>query len=253
MRIIVFDTETTDLNKCFTYNVGYLIYDTDTAEVLEKQDFVIEQVWYNLPLFETAYYADKRPLYVSAMKGKRAKMIKFGYAMRKLSKAIADYEVECGYAYNSPFDEKVFKFNCDWFKVANPLDAIPIYDIRGLVHQYVAFTEDFQEFCDTHGLYTETGNYSTTAETVYKYITGNTDFIEAHTALADSVIEAEILNKIVANSEAEYNKGYKVYNSVPKGNKKIAVMERTGEVLLVENYRKIRVVKDSSGTQVILD
>lgn len=254
MRIIIFDTETVNLTKCFTYNVGWVIYDTDTAEVLDRQDIVIEQVWHNLPLFETAYYAEKRPLYVSAMKGKRAKMMKFGHAMRKLGKAITDFEVACGYAYNSPFDEKVFAFNCDWFKVGNPFDTIPVYDIRGLVHQAVAFTEDYQTFCDEHGFYTETGNYSTTAEIVYRYLKSDTEFIEAHTALSDAEIETEILNAIVANTELEYGKPYKVYNSVPKRGKALLVSDRRSkEEIFSREYSKIRLVKDSSGVTIILD
>ena len=61
MKICVFDTETTNLEKPFCYNVGFLIYDTDEQKILEKKEFVIEQVWHNIPLFSTAYYADKRP------------------------------------------------------------------------------------------------------------------------------------------------------------------------------------------------
>ena len=66
MNICVFDTETTSLEKPFCYNIGYLIIDIDTSTTLARRSYVVEQVWHNLPLFETAYYANKRPLYVSA-------------------------------------------------------------------------------------------------------------------------------------------------------------------------------------------
>ena len=253
MRIIVFDTETIGLTKCYTYNVGYVIYDTETAEVLDKQDFIIEQVWHNLPLFQTAYYADKRPLYISAMKGKRAKMIKFGYAMRKISKAIHDFDVECGYAFNSPFDEKVFDFNCDWYKVANPLDEIPILDIRGVVHKSIAFTEGFQTFCDNYGYYTEGGNYSTTAETVYRYLFNN-DFVEAHTALADSEIEMEILVKLITDYDLAFGKEYKTYNSIPKRGKSLTIIDKELQTeVYTREYTKIRIKKDSDGVTIHID
>ena len=41
MNIMVFDTETVNLNKPFCYNVGYVIYNTDTDETLVKKDFVV--------------------------------------------------------------------------------------------------------------------------------------------------------------------------------------------------------------------
>ena len=54
MKIVVFDTETIGLNKPWAYNIGYVIYDTETGEILEEKDFVVEQIWHNEPLFETA-------------------------------------------------------------------------------------------------------------------------------------------------------------------------------------------------------
>ena len=68
MNIMIFDTETTSLDKPFCYNVGYIIVDSDTAEVIIKRDFVVEQVWHNPMLFTTAYYADKRELYIKSMR-----------------------------------------------------------------------------------------------------------------------------------------------------------------------------------------
>ena len=253
MRIIVFDTETIGLVKCFAYNIGYVIYDTEEKVILDSQDFIIEQIWHNTPLFETAYYAEKRPLYVSAMKGKKAKMIKFGYACRKMAKAIADFEVTCGYAFNSPFDEKVFQFNCDWYKVSNPLDTIPVYDIRGIVHNTIAFTKEYQDFCDKYSLYTENGNYSTTAESVYKYLF-TPDFEEAHTALADSEIEAEILNTLINNFGLEYDKEYKTSKSIPKNGKTLTVFDKNLQCEIFDyDYTNIRIIKDSDGTTVRLN
>ena len=44
MNIVIFDTETTNLEKPFCYNIGYVIADTDSKQVLLKRDFVVEQV-----------------------------------------------------------------------------------------------------------------------------------------------------------------------------------------------------------------
>lgn len=209
MNILVFDTETANLEKPFCYNLGYVVYNTDEQKVVLKRDFVIEQVWHNTMLFTTAYYASKRELYVGRMRGRTATLDKWGYVCQRLYRDIVEFEIKDGYAYNSGFDVKVFEFNCDWFKTINPLETLQVHDIRGYVMDKIAFTEIYKAFCETHQLLTESGNYSTTAEAVYRFVTGNTDFVEEHTALADSEIECEILAHCVGLG-CEWNTDYKV-------------------------------------------
>ena len=176
MIIVVFDTETAGtLKNPFAYNIGYTIYDTDKHETLVSKDFVVEQVWHNIPLFNSAYYADKRPIYVNRMRARKTKMSKFGYICQEMIRDFDKYGVSSAYAYNSPFDDNVFNTNCDWYKCVNPFDNIPIFDIRGYVHNFL-INDEYIEFCEKHECFTEQGNYSTTAETVYKFITKNTNF-----------------------------------------------------------------------------
>ena len=127
MNVIVFDTETTDVSKWkFCYNVGWIVYDPVADVRLVKRDFVVEQIWHNTELFATAYYATKRPIYIKAMRARQTIMDKWGYIMQTMMRDIKKYEVQCAYAYNSPFDDAVFTFNCDWFKTQNPFDNLPI-------------------------------------------------------------------------------------------------------------------------------
>ena len=70
--ICIFDTETTSLDNPFCYNIGYIIVDIENDNTLVRRDFVVEQVWHNLPLLESAYYAKKRPLYVNRMRARLA-------------------------------------------------------------------------------------------------------------------------------------------------------------------------------------
>lgn len=229
-KIIVFDTETTSLNKPFCYNCGYIVADSETGAIYERKDFVIEQIWHNLPLFETAYYAEKRPIYIKRMKARTVKMIKFGYVCREMTRDIKKYNIEYAFAYNSDFDERVFNFNCDWFKCINPFDNVEIKDIRGYAHKFL-INEDFKTFCERYELFTDSGNYSTTAETMYKYITNKIDFTEEHTALSDSIIEWEILKECI-NKGGRIEETYPSKKSIPRIQDKILTIIKDDEKIL---------------------
>lgn len=214
MKICVFDTETTSLEKPYCYNVGYLILDTESRACLVKREFVIEQIWHNLPLFNTAYYSNKRSIYVGALRARTIQMEKFGYVTRQMFRDFHNYNVERAFAYNSSFDEKVFNFNCDWFKVINPFETVPVSDIRGFVHNFLV-DEVFRAWCEKNDAFTKSGHYSTTAETLTRYIRSDASFVEDHTALSDSEIEAEILLECLARG-ADLNENYQVKRSIER-------------------------------------
>lgn len=210
MYYMVLDTETTDINKCFCYNVGYLIFDDMSGEIVKEREFVVEQIWHNLELFQTAYYAEKRPLYIDAMRKRKATLDKWGYIMQEMIRDIRRYHITDAYAYNAPFDDKVFTFNCDWFKTKNPLDTIAMHDIWGYACEVLSSTAEYKLFCETNNRFTESGNYSGNAETAYQFITGNKDFTEMHMGLADCKIEYAILLHCVKNLGLAWNTDYKV-------------------------------------------
>jgi len=240
LNIIVFDTETTSIDKPFCYNVGYVIGNTE-GEVYLKKDFVVEQIWHNLALFSTAYYAEKRQLYVDAMRSRKTVMDKWGYIMRTMARDMKAFNVEIAYAYNSPFDDKVFTYNNDWFKTINPLDDVPLYDVRAyFISAFV--NEVYKKWCDEHGFYTDSGNYSTTAENAFRYLSEDADFNEEHTALADSEIEYHIL--VQAANKVDITKPLSCPRSIEKNNLRTLTVYKDKEIVLTEDFTKITISKD---------
>ena len=235
--ILILDTETTSIEKPFCYNIGWTIVDLDTRSIYVKKDFVVEQIWHNLALFSTAYYAEKRQLYVASMRSRKTVMDKWGYIMRELASDIRKNEVQAVFAYNSPFDDKVITFNCDWFKTNNPLDNVPVMDIRGMVSEFITTTDDYKQFCEEQKLFTDAGHYATTAEAVYRYITADPEFIEAHTALADAEIETDILLTCV-DLGADPLMEYKVKSTIYRYELKPITIKMDGEVIFNGQYRK---------------
>lgn len=209
MNVMIFDTETTSIDKPFCYDISWVIMDTDTGAIVNMSANVVEQVWHNLPLFESAYYREKRSKYVTMMRRHEATMDKWGYIMGKFAKALREYHITDVYAYNSDFDDKVMSFNCDWYKCNNPLDNVAIHDIWGYASQFITCYPDYKDFCEQHQRFTDSENYKGSAEVVYQYLQESPDFIEEHMGLFDSEIEANILWSCVQLG-AEWNHDYPV-------------------------------------------
>lgn len=227
MNILVFDTETVDVEHAFCYNVGYTIVNIETREKLIKRDYVIEQVWENKMLFSTAYYAEKKQLYINALRGRKASIKHWGHTMQRMIKDIQEYNVEFAYAFNSPFDVRVFDFNSEWFKSSNALDYVETIDIRGLINKLL-FSDEYKAFCEENGYYTESGNYSGNAETLTKFIRQDKEFIEDHTALSDSLIEADIILYMIDKYGVDITKEGKVYATVPRETEREMVIVHNG-------------------------
>ena len=216
MNIMVFDTETTGLNKPFCYDIGYAIVNTDDFSIVEAKHFIIEQIWHNLPLFESAYYKDKRPEYIKLMRQRKTVMNKYGYVMREMARDIKNYGVTDAYAYNSDFDENVFTFNCDWFKCNNPFETVAIHDIWGYASEFITNTPEYQAFCEIHNLFTENNNCKTSAEAVLQYLRMDETIRERHMGLDDVIWETEILKYCVLKRKAILNTDYKVKKIIPR-------------------------------------
>ena len=243
-NVIVLDTETTSLDKPFCYDCSWVIMDNTTGEIVDLKANVVEQVWHNLPLFESAYYKEKRSKYVEMMRKHEAKMNKWGYIMRELKQDIIKYNVTEIYAYNSDFDDKVITFNCNWFKCNNPLDNIAIYDIWGYASQYITCLDSYRNFCETYERFTDSGNYKGNAEVVFQYLTNNSEFIEEHMGLFDSEIEAQILFLCVQKG-AEWGREYKVNKILNRVIAKPFTIKIDGEIAYEGQYIKKYVRNDT--------
>lgn len=99
-------------------------------------------------------------------------------------------------AYNADFDIRVLNDNANTYGLGSFFgpDAITC-DIWHTALDTICNSERFVLWAMGAGAVSDAGNIRTNAETVYAYMSNNTDFEERHTALADCEIEREILFK----------------------------------------------------------
>lgn len=199
MNKLVFDTEALDLNNKYIYNLGYVIMNEE-GKILVERDYAIKQVYDNSIAMATAFYSKKRPLYTSKMKGRKTQKKYWGMACQQMIRDIKKYQVEEAYAYNSSYDVGAFQLMVKTFKNINPLNQVKVVDIMDLLNILIN-TREYYEYCKTNNFITQKGNLKKSAEVVYGYIINNPNYIEEHTALEDSKIEATILQVLLDLNE----------------------------------------------------
>lgn len=209
--IMILDTETIGLEKAFTYDIGYIIaqeQNDGTYKPIDKKQFIIDQVYNNKMLFETAYYHNKRPKYISLLKGRKARLKKMGHALMIMRNDIERYNVSQVWAYNMPFDSKVLAFNSEKFNLINPIEHLPQLDIMGITTDFIHDTQEYKTFAVNNGYVSEANNILVNAENTFQFISGVHDFVEEHTSLQDCEIELDILNYCILKG-ADLEKTYK--------------------------------------------
>lgn len=192
--VLVLDTETLGVVDPRVYDLGYVIADTD-GNILVARDYITKEIYDADGLMETAYYHDKLPIYEERLADGYCKKMAWSYILRNLARDINKFGVDGMYAYNSRFDVRAIARTCEMIKAKNPT-ADGITDIwKGIVDPHITETEAYKEFCRVNGFMTKhrTPRPQAKAETLYRYITGQTDYLEEHTAKADAEIELEIL------------------------------------------------------------
>ena len=205
-KFIVLDIETAnDIPDTFAYDVGFVVADRK-GNIYEEESYVVKDVFINeRELMQSCYYANKLPLYEERIAEQKIKIASIFTVRRQIAHYIAKYNIKKVYAYNAYFDNNglnttmryLSKSKYRWFFPY----GVEICCIWHMACQTICNRMDYCLFCAKNGYYSPRGNMTTNAETIYKYLTKNTDFEEEHTGLADVHIELEILCKCLSYHE----------------------------------------------------
>ncbi len=218
--------------KPLVYDIGWIITDRQ-GNVVKKENYLVQETFFVPAVFNTAYYRDKRPIYMD--------LLEKGEISAGLWNEICDIlledlrKVDIAVAYNAAFDfKKAIPFTEQYINALyspryqiwedkqnyqcrniaagytkngtrpdflEPIfkfrgETFPIADLWQVACEKLVNGNKYKDFCLKNGLLTDSAQYfKTSAESVFQYLADNWDFIEDHTALSDAIIEAKILAK----------------------------------------------------------
>lgn len=198
MKVIVFDTETTNsIEEPLMYDLGFAVIDTDTAEVLATESLAIREVFCDKELMAVAYFAEKVPSYWAEIWAKQRKLVTLRQAWAMFRKACKDYDVKAVVAHNARFDYAATATTQRYLTSSKYRYFLPygvqIVDTLRMARATFGDDEDYNAFCERGNYFTENGKKRFTAEILYRFLSGDEEFEEVHKGLDDVLIEKEIL------------------------------------------------------------
>ena len=225
--------------KPLVYDIGWVITDR-TGNVIKSENYLIQETFFVPNIFNTAYYCNKRPIYMDLLAHNQ---IKTGCWNQVIEILLSDLEMcDMVTAYNACFDfkkaipfteryiqhlysadynqwekdqrkkcEKIIRGNDEsenpeylepYFELRGK--HFPIADLWGIACARLININKYRNYCLDNKLLTASGMYfKTSAETTFQYLMAQHDFAEDHTALSDSLIEAQILTKALKKGKIE--------------------------------------------------
>lgn len=203
---IVLDTETCPLDRefegvdpynMFAYDFGWAVVDK-RGNVYKTRSFVNADIFLDeKALMQSAYYAEKIPMYWEDIKNGTRVLTSFNKIRKALLEDIAEYNVTEIFAHNMRFDYGTTNNTTRWLSKSKYRYFFPygmeICDTLKMARDVIAKMPSYKKFCLENGFMTKNGQVQLKAETIFRFITDDIEFIESHTGLEDVMIEKEIL------------------------------------------------------------
>lgn len=203
---LVVDTETANTYRdeknrlvskdALFYDLGAQVVDK-SGNVYENFSFINRDIYYaERNLMQSAYYANKMDMYdAQILEGSRT--VASLYEIRKaIADVIAEYHITAVMAHNAKFDYDALNATQRYITKSKYRYFLPKgvewYDTVRMARSTIAKQKSYRRFCQENGYLTKNGQPQCSAEVLYKYISGNYDFVESHTGLEDVEIEVQI-------------------------------------------------------------
>lgn len=195
-RFIVVDTETANtIEDPLCYDVGFAVVDI-LGNVYESYSFVVADIFLDKELMDSAYFKEKIPKYWDEIKKGTRELKTFFNIKKAFTDCIKRNNVKIILAHNARFDYRSLTLTQRYLTSGKYRYFFPphveIWDTLKMARLVMKENDEYGEFCYSNNYLTKRLCKRFTAEILYKFITGDNDFEEAHTGLEDVLIEKEI-------------------------------------------------------------
>ena len=194
--IMMIDTETTnDIDCPIVYDVGYQLFSLEEGVLLERS-FVNADVFLDKDLMSTAFFADKIPTYWEEIKSGQRTLKRWLNIKRQIAEDCALFDVKYVCAHNAMFDNRALNTTQRYQTTSKFRYFLPYgltwLDTLKMSRTILKENDSYGEFCFNNDYVTKNGQRRYTAEIIYRWLSGENEFIESHTGLEDVKIERKI-------------------------------------------------------------
>ena len=195
---LVLDTETAnDLENPLVYDMGWAIVDK-YGNVYRERSFINREIFFEEnELMKSSYYAEKLPLYYKRIAKGEITVANWFTIRKTLWEDISDFGIKEVVAHNARFDYKSTTTTQRWLTKSKYRYFLPygveVWDTLKMARSVIGKMPTYKKWCEVNDYICKNGQLKMTAEVLYRFISGNENFDEEHTALADVLIEKDIL------------------------------------------------------------
>ena len=195
-KFIVLDTETTnDIDCPLAYDIGFAVIDKK-GNIYETHSFVVADIFLDKELMQSAFFADKIPMYWEQIKRGERTLTSFYNVRKALASVMEKYNTKIVMAHNARFDYHSTATTQRYLTKSKYRYFFPygteIWDTLKMSRKVFKDDENYCAFCTENNYKTANNSNKYTAEILYRYLTNDISFIESHTGLEDVLIEKEI-------------------------------------------------------------
>ena len=229
--------------KPLIYDLGWKVIDAQ-GRTYARKNYLISEIFSVPAIFDTAYYASKRCIYLEKLEKGEIILTDWKTASAELVEDM-DACIAVG-AYNSMFDyKKAIPFTDlyisklyspdfhDWLNYQNKKlpwlatghrnenpngfdetifrfrgKEYPLFDLWGLSCRHILNCDEYKNMCLDNDWQTASGKYfKTSAETAFRFFSETLDFEEAHTAIDDAEIESILFAEICKRTKKKFEMG----------------------------------------------
>lgn len=205
-KFIVIDTETANTRKvgnnlethsALTYDIGWRVMDR-AGRVYDEKSYAIRDIYINeREIMQSAFYKSKLPQYAEEIRNGERILADFMEVFCDFRRVCKEFDVKAVCAHNARFDVSALNATIRYLTKSKYRYFFPasveVWDSMQMAKDVICKMPTYRKFSEEFDLLTKNGRVSASAQNLYRYISNDPYFEEAHKGIDDVNIESAIV------------------------------------------------------------